>query len=191
MNKPKIFMYAVLTLFLIIFISIFLFGSFWSGIVGKVTGDKDFSRPSVLFDVSVFLEYEEIEAGEKQIVTTKVINMGTEEARDVLVKYTLWDGTRENKFSEYSESIAVQTSMALVRQIYIPETLLSGDYLIDVEVEYGEQQANASSSFIVRGRKGSWLDEKNLILTILIIILLVLVVIIYFLYRLVKRSRGK
>ncbi|MFH1607549.1 MAG: hypothetical protein ABIA78_00265, partial [archaeon] len=91
-SKSKIFIGGTFLLFLIIFASMFLFGDF----LGKGTGfavQKEFSRPARLFDINVYLEYNEIKVGESQIVTTKIINMGAEEAEDILVIYTLWDRT--------------------------------------------------------------------------------------------------
>ena len=186
MNKSKIFIYSMIGLFLIILISMFLFGDF----VGKLTGfavQEEFSRPAgPLFDINVFLEYNKIEAGESQIVTTKIINQGIEEAKDVLIIYTLWDRTKENKISEYSESVAVQTTLSLVKQIHIPEGLSSGNYLIDVEVEYGNQRASASASFVVKSNK-SFFNYEWIILGIGIFISLILLYIVY----LLRRSKNK
>ncbi len=143
----------------------------------------EFDEP--LFDVSVSVEHEEVDAGEDQIVITKIINMGIEEAKDVVVKYSLWDEKRKNKISESSESIAVQTSMALVRKIYIPEGLSGGDYIIDVEVEYRGQKAKANSTFIVKGEP-LFFSYEIIIIGIGIFISLALV---YLIYILKKRTR--
>lgn len=184
MNKSKIFAYLMIGLFLLIFMSVFLFGNFLGKHTGLVT-QEEFSRPAKLLDISIFLEYNEIKAGESQIVTAKIINMGAEEVEDILVKYTLWDKTKESKISEYSESVAVQTSISLVKQIYIPLGLTGGDYLIEVEVEYDGNQASTSSSFIVKGK--SSFGYEWIIILIGIFISLILIYIVY----LLKRSKNK
>jgi len=173
MNKTKNFAMEMYLLFLMIF----LFGNF-------VFAQEDFSRPGQLIDISIHLEYDKVIAGENQIVTTDILNMGLDEAQDVLVKYTLWDRDKKNKISEYSESVAIQTTLSNVKQISIPIGLPSGDYLIEVEVEYGNQSANASASFVVKGEK-SIFNFENIIIGMGIFISLTL---IYLIYLLKKRA---
>jgi len=184
MNKSKIFI-SIILLFLIVCFSIFLFGDLF----GKHTGliiQEEFSRPTKLVDISIHLEYDVVTAGENQIVTTNIINMGLEEAEDVLIKYTLWDRAKENKISEYSESVAIQTSLSNVKQIYIPEGLPSGDYVINVEVEYGGKQASTSASFVVKNNKSIFSFER-IIIGVGIFISLALLYLIY----LLKKRRYK
>ena len=180
MNKLKNFAYSMIGLLLVILISIFLFGNL-------VSAQEEFPRPAKLMDVSIYLEYDEIEAGEKQIVTTKIINMGVEEAEDVLVKYTLWDKSKEIKILEYSESVAIQTSLSNVKQIPIPIGLLNGDYLIEVEVEYGGKPASTSASFVVKSSKSIFSYERIIIGIGIFISLLLL----YLIYLLKKRVYKK
>ncbi len=176
MNKSKEFIGAIFLLSLIIF----LFGNI-------VSAQEEFSRPAQLVDISIHLEYDKVRTGENQIVTTKIINMGLKEAEDVLIIYTLWDRAEENKISEYSESVAVQTSLSNVKQIYIPEGLPSGDYVINVKVEYGGKPASASASFVVKNSK-SFFSYEIIIIGIGIFISLAL---LYLIYLLKKRAYKK
>jgi len=183
MNKSKFFTYSMIGLFLVILISLFLFGNL-------VSAQEEFSRPAELIDVLISLERGIIEGGEEQIVTTKIINMGLEEAEDILIEYILWDNTKTTRLSEYSESIAVQTTVALVKKIYIPEGLPSGNYIIDVNVIYGKdlnKKASASGTFIIKSTT-SFLNFEKIIIGIGIFISLAL---LYLIYLLKKRTYKK
>ena len=112
-------------------------------------------------DISVSLESGEVFAGEELIITTKILFSETTELRDVLVMYTLWD--KDNKISEYSESIAVHTSTSIVKQIYIPLETPGGVYIIEAKVKNGSINSIASSSFIVKDDPSKPVDNYKLI----------------------------
>ena len=187
-KHKKIFVYIIIALVLVFFISIF-FVDFPNKIVSFFLKETPYSLSAeTLFDVSLSITPEsgEVKAGEELIATVKIINMGIAEAEDVIVEYSLWDKKREHEISKSAETIAVQTSISIVKHIKIPESLVSGDYIIDVAVIYGEEEAGAQSSFIVRGNK-SFFNYELFIIIMGIFISLILLYIVY----LLKRSQNK
>ena len=139
-----------------------------------------------LFDVSVSLlpEFGEVEAGGNLIVTTKFINQGISEAKDVLMEYTVYDHNRENKIVEISETVAVQTTFSNVKHIYIPNSLSEGKYFINVKVLYDGKEASASSNFYVKSASEY---GKKLVIYLLIGLLVIFVIFTIGFYRFTQK----
>lgn len=188
MKKIKTLVYVLILLFLALFALIF-FGNFWKNTTGGtlVRAQNPSSHPSV--SISLAPGFGEVKPGEDLIVIVRIIDMDLVEAEDIIIKYVIYDKNREEEISENSETVAIHTSISVVRHIYIPLGLSSGNYIIDVEVKYDEKKAVASSSFIVTGKYQ--ISEKQIMIIFLSVLLVVLIIITIILYRLTKKLKHR
>ena len=177
MNKTKAIGGIIVLLLLVTLFSIFSFDSLFKQTGFSIQNDNAFS-------VQVSLEHDKLKAGQKQIVVTKIINRETE-VDDIIVKYSLWDINKEYKILEFVESVALQTSIGLIREIPLPTELESGNYVVEVEVNREDKKAIASSTFIVEKKKSNVSYDEIIILMGIFISL----ALIYLIYLLKKSSK--
>jgi len=137
-----------------------------------------------LFDVTatVLSQYKKVYAGSEVYAKIKLTNMGKVERTDVKLTYAIKKGNEVIK--SYHDTLAVETTLDVLKNVAIAEDLPSGYYDFYVEVEYDGRTATASDSFVV---VRSSLDYPLLVLGkywIYVALAVVLIgVIVYILYR--------
>ena len=190
--KPKK-RHIVYTLFILIILSTSYFSFiYYFDQKPDITGSAILRPREALFDLSVRLQYEELEPGNNQIVTTKIINAGLKEAEDIIITYTLLEKDKKDRIVEISETIAVQTSISTVRNIYVPEYIKGGNYIIEVIME--EKNGNktkAHSSFLVKEKNKNILKLEHFIISILLFFILITIfILLYIIIRLLKKKNN-
>jgi len=181
-NKKQIINYALILIILIIIL--FLLLNF--KITGFVTNEleKIFSRPQgPLLDIRLYIEDKGLYPGDNLILTIKMINVGLNEVKDAILEYSIVNEETGEELYKTTETIAVQTSLDIVRKVYLFENIKPGNYKITVKSTYhGDEQkelyAESSSHFTVLK------DFKGLIpfeyaLYVLIFVLLIISIMLY------------
>ena len=139
-----------------------------------------------LFDVSVslFPEFGEVEAGQELYVSVKIINMGINEAKDVLIEYSIWDENHQTKITSSSEIAAVETTITTLKKIHIPIDTKNGKYLAEVLVKYNGNEASANSSFQIDSISQF---EKNLVIYTLFVVFGLFIIFIIIFYNMTQK----
>lgn len=85
-------------------------------------------------------------AGEPLVFSLKLLNFGSVSRADVVVTYEIVGADGRVRYRE-SETIAVDTTAALVKQIVLPSNLGPGAYTLRTRITYNGQVALAESEF--------------------------------------------
>jgi hypothetical protein len=141
-----------------------------------------------LFDIAIDLERNQYLPGEDILFTLFLTNNGDLRNFDVVVYYAIknFDG---KILTFKTESIAIDKSLSMIRQLGIPENAVFGNHVVYARVEYEETQAATSELFTVGTVVLAPFFTPALILwIIMVIIILVLLWIIFVLWRRRKRE---
>jgi len=98
-----------------------------------------------------------------------LLNLGTLNKVDVFVKYALKD-FENNVVLESSETLAVKDQLSYTKDIFIPDHISGGDYILFMEVRYQDSVALASQLIRVDERKGIGLIGTEPIIILLTVI---------------------
>ncbi len=145
-----------------------------------------FVNAAYSFDLSmeVLPEYGEIALGEELAVTLKMTKFQMNGPKDIILKYSLVDVAGKKTPVEFSETVAVHTSLTKVKKIKIPLSLEEGDYTLKVVAEYNSHSSEASQRIYVKKVKDF---EKILVGTIVFILLFLTLFLGYSNYKLTKK----
>jgi len=136
-----------------------------------------------LFDIRVDLERTNYIPGEDVLFTLYITNNGDLKNIDVKVYYAIRDFDK-NTFTFKEESIAIDKSLSMIRQLRIPENAKFGNYVVYASVQYEETKAATSELFNVGDIVlAPFFTPKIIVWIVMIIIILVLLWIIFVLWR--------
>ncbi|MGV8086453.1 MAG: hypothetical protein ACP5N1_02370 [Candidatus Woesearchaeota archaeon] len=108
-----------------------------------------FKSNQALLDVSVSSNSYSYLAGENINYQLHISNMGSEERFDATIKYLVVDDS-SNIITRKEETIAVETTASINRNIQLPTNIKEGKYHLQVILDYGRnQQAKSSLEFEV------------------------------------------
>jgi len=140
-----------------------------------------------LFDVSldVLPEYRRILPGGDVTGRTTLYNLGGSEKVDVLLIYEILD-EKGNVIVSKNETVAVETSLDILRTFHMPEESPSGKYILYVRTDYGGKTASASSTFDVSLNS---FDRKSQMLFISSIIMIAFLFVVFISIRKVKKDK--
>jgi len=141
-----------------------------------------------LFDVKVEVppQYKEVFPGEEVLAEMTIYNLGRIGRVDVNLEYGIKD-LEGNILGSKHETLAVETSVSIIRNLDIPATMEPDNYVFYGKVNYNDIVGTGSSMFrVIQKRK----IGMNLIFLILIILALI-VLIILIIYNLKKRKRKR
>jgi|GEM_PF-1323052 hypothetical protein len=125
------------------------------------------------FDLSVEVlpEYGEIDSGKELALTIKLIKFQMDGPEDVILKYSLLDMDGEKTIVEFSETVAVHTSLTKIKQIKIPFSLKEGQYTLEVVAKYDSYESKSSHGIYVKNVK----DFEKILIGIIVLSLLFLI----------------
>jgi len=107
-------------------------------------------RPEHIMDLSTRIldEYKFITPGGKVLMEVTLYNFGTEEIKDLLIKYCIETNNKEIiKCNE--ETTAVHTKVQLVKEFLISQSMEPGEYFIKTEASYGNETVYSETTFEV------------------------------------------
>ena len=116
--------------------------------------------------------YKMITPGQTIYVTTKVLNLGSDDRIDITLEYIVTDKDG-GQIIKKSETLAVGTQNSFVEEIRIPKGIAPGDYEITANLLLmNDTTASTKESFIVKIDKNKY--NYLIYLAIIIMILIVL-----------------
>jgi len=101
-----------------------------------------------LLDVSISTDKYTFNPGDFITFQVHATNMGSKDRFDVILKYTILDESNK-AVANKDETIALQTSASLDRNIMIPSSVQQGKYKLQVTASYGSNNAKSTSEFEV------------------------------------------
>lgn len=108
-----------------------------------------FKSDDSLLDISMNSNIYSYLAGESINYQVHISNMGTENRFDATIKYLIIDDS-SNIITRKEETIAIETTASINRNIQLPTNTKPGKYTLSTIVEYGRnQQAKTSMEFVV------------------------------------------
>jgi hypothetical protein len=164
------------------------------GLGGRdITKQADISaevqEPKSMFDIMVDLKRNQYIPGEDIIFTLYLTNNGDLENIDVLVYYSIIDF--EGKVLTFKqESIAIDNSLSMIRQLHIPDNAVFGDYVLYASIDYKEAHTTTSKLFIIGEIElAPIFGAGDIVWIIMIIIILASFVIIFIFWRRERKAR--
>ncbi|MEK6895826.1 MAG: PRC-barrel domain-containing protein [Nanoarchaeota archaeon] len=161
----------------------------------SITGEL-IKRPENLMDISTRIldDYKIITPGNKVLVEITLYNFGTEEIKDVKLKYCIETSNRTT-VKCLKETLAVYTKLQLVKEFLISQNTKPGGYLIKTEAVYGNEKVQAETTFEIREDnfiKNNFIIRYLLPIGLGILILLTVLIFIYkeFMHK-EKKQRAK
>lgn len=117
--------------------------------IAPITGEL-MDRPAYLMDVSTRIldEYKSISPGGKVLMEVTLYNLGTEEIKDVVVRYCI-ETSDKTIIKCNEETVAIYTKVQLVKEFLISEGTEAGEYFIKTIVNYNNSTAQSETSFEV------------------------------------------
>ncbi len=131
----------------------------------------DVSSKKALFDVRVEIpeQFLEVNPGKEIFANIQIFNLGEIGRVDTEIFHIIKD-IDGNIISMEDETIAVETQTSFVKEIKIPASMKSGDYILQVRTKYNNETASSSAWFSVVSKENiSWF---NVILIFVIVILI-------------------
>lgn len=114
-------------------------------------------------------------AGESLMFSVKLLNFGSVSRADVLVTYEILAADQTVKHRE-TETVAVDTTAAFVKQIVLPSSLAPGMYTLKTRITYSGQTALAESQFSFEVVELIWGLRKTVFMALAVATVVVLVV---------------
>jgi hypothetical protein len=149
---------------------------------GMITGET-IKYPKHLMDIftRILDEYKIISPGGKVLMEVTLFNLGTEEIKDLRVRYCIESGNRSLIKCE-EETVAVYTKVQLVKEFLISTSIGGGEYFIKTTANYENETIFSETSFeiIVQKKEPSSYTEidRKLVYWILILIAIIMSIII-------------
>lgn len=131
-------------------------------------------------------DYKKVLPGENILAQIRLFNLGGGGRKDVGMEYIIKD-YKGNEIAKETETLAIETQITFLKEIYIPEKTKTGNYVFYVRAIHDGKVASASDNFEVVSSKVTT-REKIYIVTI-IILSVILSLIIY--YVMLKKDRKK
>ena len=125
-------------------------GSSGGGSSVGITG-KTIIRPENLMDVLVKIleDYRVVAPGGKVMAEITFLNLGTEEIKDAVFTYCIYNNNNNIIGDCNKETVAVQTKVQIVRKVILPTDIEDGTYYLDVKVTYMNQTVESRDNFEV------------------------------------------
>jgi uncharacterized membrane protein YgcG len=122
-----------------------------------------------LFDISLKIpnKYKKLLPGEELLLQLDIYNLGEVGKVDVELEYLVKD-IEGNLIMHQNEFAAIETSLSKYQTLDLPSDISIGDYVVIVNVKYGDFSSPVSAKFKVVRNKVDWI-------TILIVVSLILV----------------
>lgn len=102
--------------------------------------------PNELLDIETVSLKDEVSPGEILNFNVELVNMGTSNAYDVVLKHSLLD-LRGAVITSKQESVAILTKASSKSQMQIPKSIASGRYILETTAYYHDK--TAKSSFMI------------------------------------------
>ncbi len=103
-----------------------------------------------VFDVLVKIVegYEITKQGEYLLTTVHIANFGQAGRKDIVLKYEILDASDHATFIG-KETVAIETTLNIVRKITLPSNLVSGNYKLQVTAEADGEKIAGSAQFTI------------------------------------------
>lgn len=143
------------------------------------------SKAGKLLDITSTLKKKALDLGETLEFQINIFNLGRLSRYDVFLTYEVRDSNNE-LIDLQRESVAIETSLNLVRSVSLPDDLKPGRYLLNITAAYDDHVALSANTFTIG--KTEDIDSRLVLLAFLVVpIYLVLTLIL----NEIKTRRGK
>ncbi len=144
-----------------------------------------------LFDVKLSMpeRFKVVHPGDWLDINVEVFNFGDIGRVDANLEYFIQNETGGVIVHE-TETVAVETSASLNKNLILPKDIKEGNYMVYVKVNYDDKTASASSWFTVTEKTGLT-PIDNFVYIILITLLLVIIILGAIIYELRKIKKGQ
>ena len=161
------------------------------------TGNSITLEPAALTgSIEIQDEYKYVYQGGKLYYTVFFTNLDSEERKDILVSISVINLQTRKLESYYQETVAVETTISISRDIFISATTPPGIYELQMTINYNGDTAKAADTFEIFAAKvnpypSQPFDINILIAVSLIVIIGMLTVIFYLEHRHIERGGGR
>lgn len=118
--------------------------------VGIIFFNNQSTQPESLLDLNLKLLSEDIKLGDEINFIVEILNIGSSRRYDIFLKHELINLKNNNVIAFQEETIAIETSASKQRQIKIPETADSGNYMLRTIATYGSERAVSTLQIFVQ-----------------------------------------
>ncbi len=157
-----------------------------NGVTKEVLISIEVESEGALLDVRAEIEpsHKKILAGERILAQIRLFNLGGEGRKDIEIEYIVKD-YEGNEIVRETESLAIETQITFLKEIYIPEGVKPESYVLYVRAIYEGKIASSSDNFEV---VVSIVSQREKIYTVIIIILSIIIASI--IYHMITRKKG-
>jgi hypothetical protein len=127
------------------------------------------------FVVEIPQSHQDVQPGESVYFTMKMLNLENSKRVDVIVDYEILDSNK-NSIAKKTETVAVETQIALVRNLGIPKNSALGYYSVHAKITFADgTSSEATSSFkVVKNLADTW--QVSLLFAVIALIILLFII---------------
>jgi len=148
-------------------------------------------KKEALFDIAVNIptEYKNVLAGEKMSVFVDMLNIGLYgTAVDAELFLYIMDFDKLILYEASKETLAVETNLSIVRELYVPEETKKGTYLVFGKVKYNNITISTYDTFNVLEKK--YVKASYFIVLVIVVALILLIFFLIWKRRKDRKERG-